>query len=141
MKPFWTILKYFGYAAGSLITLYTAFTFFDGIKDDVQDTKEVVVASKISADSTLLIVKEYGERIGINEEAIKYNQGQTNVIVNSYLDYLKKDSSLTRGEFIEYMNPFLEYIKKNTSLTESCNIKTLSGFNNYVIDTEPGTMK
>jgi len=42
MKLFWTILKCFGIAAGSITILYGVFTFFDGLKDEQTDILEMV---------------------------------------------------------------------------------------------------
>ena len=118
MKIFWTILKYLGILAGSVATLYGAFMLLDDIRDDVTDVKEDMVEVKTATDSILVISKGNEERSEQNELAIRQNAAQDRLVVNSYLDHLKKDSSLTKSEFIEYMEPFLEYIKKNSIQTE-----------------------
>jgi len=43
MKKIWSILGKFGIAAGTVATLYGAFSLLDGIRDDVSDTKEMVI--------------------------------------------------------------------------------------------------
>ena len=100
---------------GSLAILYGAFVFFDNMQDDIVDIKEAQVEYKDAVDTTLYIVRMYDERILANEKAIEYNSGQVEVLRDSYLTYIKNDSSLTKSVFVEYMDPFLEYIKKNSS--------------------------
>ena len=95
--------------------LYGAFVFFDNMQDDIVDIKEVQVEYKATADTTLFIIKSFDDRISANEKAVAYNSGQVEVLRDSYLQYVKNDSSLTKEEFVKYMDPFLEYIKKNSS--------------------------
>ena len=115
MKRFWDILKYFGIAAGTLVTLYGAFTILDTIKDDVADVKTEMVTFSATADTLLSISRTYDARIMNNMKSIEYSTGQTQLVVDSYLKHLRNDKSLTKDEFVNYMDPFLEYIKKNSS--------------------------
>lgn len=115
MKKILTILKIPGIVVGSLAALYTIFTFFDGMKDDITDIKDTQVEYQATADTIMHIAMAYDERITANKEATEYNAGQLEVVIDSYLEYLKHDSLLTKDEFVDYMNPFLEYIKKNSS--------------------------
>ena len=117
MKPIWTILKYFGIAAGSIATLYGTFCFFDGMKDDIVDIKETQVEYQATADTILNMARTYDERILANKRATEGNAGQVEVLRDSYVEYLKHDDGLTKDEFVDYMDPFLEYIKKNSSPT------------------------
>ena len=112
-----SILKIPGIVVGCVGSLYLIFTFFDGIKDDISDIKETQVEYGSKADTIMRIAEAYDERIRNNEASAKSNEGQIRVLRNSYLEYLKHDSLLTKDEFVEYMNPFLEYIKKNSSPT------------------------
>ena len=115
MKLFWEILKYFGIAAGTLATLYGAFTILDNIRDDISDVKHEMVIFRSTADTLLNISRTYDDRILRNTKAIEYSTGQTQLVVDSYLKHLRNDKSLTKEEFVEYMDPFLEYIKKNSN--------------------------
>jgi hypothetical protein len=122
MKKFWLILKYFGYVTGALGSITVAVLFFDGMKEDIIETKEAAQAARSISDSTLGLMELYDDRITANDEqitanqeAIKYNIGQTQVLIDSYLDYLKHDSLLMKDDFIRYMDPFLQYVKKNSS--------------------------
>jgi len=117
MKLFWTILKSFGITAGTFLTISGAVLFFDGMKDDIVDIKETQVEYQATADTILFIARTYDERIRRNDAANKSNEGQIGVLRDSYLEYLKNDSALTKDVFVEYMNPFLEYIKKNSGPT------------------------
>jgi len=138
MKLFWTILKYFGIAAGSLTIISGAVLFFDGMKDDIVDIKETQVEYRATADTILYIARTYDERITANKQATKSNDGQIGVLRNSYFEYLQNDSALTKDEFVEYMDPFLEYIKKNSSPTVF-NYQIPSGENGSGSITGPGT--
>ena len=117
LKKILFFLKIPGIIVGSVASLYLVFSFFDGIRDDVADVKETQIEYQATADTILHIAKTYDERIRENKEAAKSNDAQIEVLRNSYLEYLKHDSLLTKDEFVEYMNPFLEYIKKNSSPT------------------------
>ena len=108
--------------------LYGAFVFFDNMQDDIVDIKEVQVEYKATADTTLFIIKSFDDRISANEKAVAYNSGQVEVLRDSYLQYVKNDSSLTKEEFVKYMDPFLEYIKKNSS-SQSLRLIPLVGKN------------
>lgn len=128
MKKVWAILGKFGIGAATLVTLYGAFQLLDTIRDDVEDIKDTQVEYQSTADTILNIARTYDERILRNDAATKSNDRQISVLRNSYLEYLKHDSALTKDEFVEYMNPFLEYIKKNSSPTVRNN-QTPSGEN------------
>jgi len=128
MKRFWNILGKFGLGAGTLVTLYGAFSLLDGIRDDVEDVKETQMEYQATADTVLNIARTYDERILEMEKVVKYNAGQVQVLQESYFEYLKNDPALTKDVFVEYMNPFLEYIKKNSSPTVFNN-QTPSGQN------------
>jgi len=140
MKLFWTILKYIGYAAGTLTIITTAVLFFDGLRDDITDIKETQVEAKAASDTIMHIVRTYDQRITENKKSITYNAGQVGVLRESYLEYLKHDSLLTIGEFEKYMNPFLEYIKKNSSPDLQSN-QILPVGPDYVRRSEQGSMR
>jgi len=119
-------LKVFGIIAGSALTLWGVFTFFDGIRDNVSDIGGQVEQVKNSNDSILVITKSMDERFTQNEVDIQnnliqntYTANQVRLVMDSYLDHLKNDSLLTKDAFIKYMEPFLEYIKKNSTQTQT----------------------
>lgn len=132
MKLFWTILKYFGIGAASLTALYGGFMFFDSMKDDISDIKVIQVEYQATTDTILYMVQTMDKRVLMNENAIGYNSGQVGVLRDSYLTYVKNDSSLTKSEFIEYMDPFLDYIKKNSKSTVFNNQPLPEGFGGKV---------
>lgn len=119
MKIFVTILKYLGIGATSLGILYGAFSLLDNIRDDISDIKDTQTEYRSTADTILNIARSYEDRIKIVEQAVQYNEGQSQVIRESYMRHLSHDESLTKEEFMEYMDPFLEYIKKNSTPTQS----------------------
>lgn len=119
MKIFLAILKYLGIGATSLGILYGAFSLLDNIRDDISDIKDTQVEYRSTADTILNIARSYEVRIQTAEKAIRYNSGQSEVLRDSYLEYIKHDDKLTKDEFVEYMDPFLEYIKKNSTPTQS----------------------
>ena len=140
MKLFWTILKYFGMTAGSLTILWGAFTLLDDIRDGIGDVKEDVTEVRRAVDSSLVCIRESNLRIAANEKAIQLNTGHTEVLVDSYLDYIKGDEGLTKDEFVEYMDPFLEYIKKNSSSNSSNDWIPFDG-NDFVSTNTTGNTK
>lgn len=101
--------------AAGFLTVWGFFSYFDSMKDDIEDIKDTQIEYRETADTILYIARTYDERIAAIEAATKSNEGQVRILRDSYLEYLKNDSLLTKDEFVKYMDPFLEYIKKNSS--------------------------
>lgn len=111
----WKILAKFGAVAGTIGTLYVAFTLLDDIRDDVGDVKKDVVVVKAQTDSLMVLDRLNKIQNEENKKAISQNADQLELIMDSYLKHIRNDDGLTKEEFIEYMDPFLEYVKKNSS--------------------------
>jgi len=67
------------------------------IKDDVKELKVGQFDQKHQLDSVLTIVKS----VKTDQEALRLNQ---NAMRRSYVQYLSKDKSLSKEDFINYMN-------------------------------------
>ncbi|MCK5134883.1 MAG: hypothetical protein KAR19_03785 [Bacteroidales bacterium] len=131
MKQIWNITKYFLTFASFVTVCFGAFKLVDSIRDDVTDIKEtltedvmpMVVASEKSDSLQLAIIKEMQGQVQNNTEKV-------GALSRSYTDYVRRDESLTKDEFIDYMDGLWGDIKKNNRPTVSSETSSFDGTGN-----------
>ena len=120
---------------GSLTTIGTvmwfAFTGYHNINDGISDIKSDIVIVK---DSVAIVDAKVDAAIAIgvaNSGKIDDNIQSTKAVTRSYVNYIKKDESLTREEFFDVMDPWLndvDQLKKKMSLNPQGSIPWADSF-------------